>query len=175
VTPNQATYHAHLAHRNLPHGERPTEKHVWVYRHLARYSHNAPSQIRLARLAGVCVKTVYNALMRFRWLGMVTWSAEFITLPSGLRRQRPNRYRFLATFLLLQRNPPGRSKILNPDSVVGKLPKERERTVSEQLALLGYGPKSHRGAPLRPVDPVRTVAEQLAALGFSADGKPLAA
>jgi hypothetical protein len=130
VTPNQFTYHAWRASRLLPHGERPTAKHLRVARQLARHPHTQPSHRQLASAAGCCVRTVQNALNRFRDLGMLQWQHVYDRRmrPSDQRRQRANLYLFIGSFLF----PPAKrrralslgTKIQNPVFLVGKLPDE---------------------------------------------------
>lgn len=102
MTPNQFAYHAWLASQILPHGTRPTRLHVRVGRFLARWQHSMPSHGKLARAAGCCVRTVQNALNRFRELGMLDWRHQGAIFRHLGRRRLPNRYLFLASFLLLK-------------------------------------------------------------------------
>jgi hypothetical protein len=124
MTPNQFCYHVWLAHRMLPHGQRPTKKHVDVARYMARWQHHSPSHAKLARAAGVCVRTVQNALTRLRSLGMLAWTHQRrLTRWSGWLR-RANRYTFHAFSLLLVPAPKKEgNRILNPESTLGKLEK----------------------------------------------------
>ena len=125
MTPNQFCYHVWLAHRMLPHGQRPTKKHLDVARYMARWQHPCPSHGKLARAAGVCVRTVQNALTRLRSLGMLAWTRQGGWMQSGRALRLPNRYSFEASFLLLV--PVAKkegSKILNPESTLGKLSPE---------------------------------------------------
>jgi AraC-like DNA-binding protein len=125
VTPAQASYQAHLAARLLPHGLRPTPKHLKVVRLAARWQHPTPSHSKLARAAGCCVRTVQNALNRLRGLGMLSWVHRGRTTPSGRRLQAANRYTWVASFSLftvpLQEE---QKKSLNPNLHVGKLSDE---------------------------------------------------
>jgi len=118
VTPNQFAYHVHLAHTLLPHGDRPTRKHMRVARMLARWQHPSPSHAKLARAAGCCVRTVQNALNRLRGLGLLDWRQQrWLSRWSGWRRLA-NRYLFNAPFSLLA--VPLRQKVLTPESTLGK-------------------------------------------------------
>lgn len=125
MTPAQGSYQAHLAARLLPHGLRPTPKHLKVIRYAARWQHASPSHAKLARAAGVCVRTVQNALNRLRGLGMLAWTHQGFTTRSGRRLQLANRYAWVAPFSLfavpLQEE---RKESLNPKSHVGKLSAE---------------------------------------------------
>lgn len=96
MTPSQFTYHVWLASRTLPHGDRPTRKHVRVARALARHPSAMPSHRQLARAAECCIRTVQNALARLRGLGMLKWLHVFDRRmrPSDQRTQRPNIYLF---------------------------------------------------------------------------------
>lgn len=97
MTPNQFTYRVWTASRTLPHGQRPTKKHVRVARALARHPSAMPSHRQLARAAECCVRTVQNALGRFRLeLGLIDWRHVFDRRmrPSDRRRQRPSIYFF---------------------------------------------------------------------------------
>jgi hypothetical protein len=101
MTPNQFSWHVFQAHRTLPHGDRPTKKHVAVARALARHPSRMPSHRQIARQACCCVRTVRNALTRLRGLGMIDWKQIFDRRmrPTDRRRQRPSLYLFIATFL----------------------------------------------------------------------------
>jgi hypothetical protein len=126
MTPNQFTYHAWLAHRTLPHGQRPTKLHLTIARLLGRWQHPCPSHRKLARAARCCPRTVQNALGRFRRLGMLDWHAQTARMRSGQTLRLANRYRFLATFLLAAPKKE-RVKRINPISALGKLsPSELE-------------------------------------------------
>ena len=139
MTPNQFMYHAWLAHKTLRHGQRPTKKQMKVARVMARWQHMCPSHAKLARAAGVCRGTVINALKRFRLLGMLDWTHQGTTLRYGGRRRLPNRYRFLATFLLSPSSPKKESiKTLTPNLMLFKLPEVGPRPCylsPEQLAI----------------------------------------
>jgi hypothetical protein len=146
LTPAQFSYHVHLASRLLPHGQRPTRLHLRVARLLARWQHPCPSHGKLARAAGCCVRTVQNALGRFRDLGMLKWQHQGATMRSGRRLQLPNRYLFMASCLLFPaRAKEGRVKTQDPNLHLGKLrqwwqrpmPQPPIRTVAQQLAMLG--------------------------------------
>jgi hypothetical protein len=129
VTANQFQYHAWLAHRLLPRGQRPTELHLDIARLLARWQHPCPSHSKLARAAGCCIRTVQNALNRLRGLGLLDWTHQGAVVASGRRLRLPNRYRFIASFLLLPppiRRPAKEERVetLNPISLLGKHEKE---------------------------------------------------
>lgn len=97
MTPNQFTYRVWTASRTLTHGQRPTKKHVRVARALARHPSKMPSHRQLARSAECCVRTVQNALNRFKLeLGLIEWRHVFDRRmrPSDRRRQRANLYLF---------------------------------------------------------------------------------
>jgi hypothetical protein len=125
MTPAQFCFHAWLAHRLLPHGERPTRLHLQVARYLARWQHPSPSHAKLARATDCCVRTVQNALNRFRRLGLLNWQHQGATMLSGRRLRLPNRYRLLASFLLFTapRKEEGK-EILNRNLHLGKLQKQ---------------------------------------------------
>ena len=125
MTPNQFCYHAYLACRILPHGERPTLLHVRIARQLARWSSSAPSHAKLARAVGCCVRTVQNALNRYRALGLLDWRHQRrLTRWSGWRRLA-NAYLFVAPFSLSAvPAKEGRRKAKDPKSIFGKLPPE---------------------------------------------------
>ena len=151
MTAHQFFYHTHQAYRLLPHGERPTRKHVAVARALSRWQHAMPSHVRLARTAGCCVRTVGNALRRLRELGLLDWSPVYAALHSGRRLRLPNRYRFVASFLLFT----GRlekTKIPTKESLVGKLSEIDRQGLLTKWGLAGGGPQP----------PVRTPAQQIA-------------
>ena len=125
MTPNQFCYQATLAHRLLPHGERPTALHLKIARILARWSTSSPSHAKLARAAGCAVRTVQNALNRLRGLGLLVWRHQRrLTRWAGWRRLA-NAYLFNAP-LSLSETPrrPVRVKILNPILPLGKLSPE---------------------------------------------------
>jgi hypothetical protein len=125
MTPNQFAYHAHLAHRMLPHGERPTRLHLRIARILARWQHSCPSHGKLARAAMCCVRTVQNALRRFRQLGMIKWTGQAASMRSGRKLRLPNRYTLQATFLLFSaRAKKERGKNQSPILPLGKLQKQ---------------------------------------------------
>jgi hypothetical protein len=125
MTPAQFAYHAWLAYRTLPHGERPTRLHLRIARLMARWQHPCPSHGKLARAARCVVRTVQNALNRFRRLGMLGWTRQGATMRSGRKLQLPNRYRFQATFLLFSaRAKEGRGKNQSPILPLGKLEKQ---------------------------------------------------
>lgn len=137
MTPSQFSYHVHLAHRTLPHGERPTRLHCKIARTLARWQHSMPSHAKLARAARCCVNTVGNALARFRRLGMLDWKHEGAVMRSGRRLRLPNRYRFVASFLLFPTAVQKTQEILAPNLHLPKhRPQPPQRTVAEQLAWL---------------------------------------
>lgn len=144
MTPNQFTYHCYLAHRTLRHGDRPTKAHLRVARVLARWQHRSPSHAKLARAAHVCRRTVINALNRFRWLGLLDWVHQGFTSRFDGRRRLPNRYSFMATFLLC---PPPK--------------KESVKSTTPKLLLCKLRNQPWDG---RPMLPIRTVAQQLAML-----------
>jgi DNA-binding transcriptional MocR family regulator len=148
MTPAQLTYHAHRAHQILPHGARPTKLHLKIARLLARWQNPMPSHAKLARAAGCCVRTVQNALNRFRDLGLLTWRHQAARMRSGQWLRLPNRYRFMATFLLSAGAAKEEgSKIQTPNLSLGKLPNwtlkppphPPVRTVAQQLAILMAG------------------------------------
>jgi len=129
MTPNQFCFHAYLARRLLPRGQRPTKLHVKIARLLARWQHPCPSHAKLARAARCCPRTVQNALNRFRRLGMLDWTHQGAVMQSGQRLRLPNRYRLIASFLLLP--PPNRRpakeervRIQTPISLLGKHEKQ---------------------------------------------------
>lgn len=154
MTPQQFVFHTMQAHRTLPHGERPTRLHVDVARAVARSPHAMPSHVRIARRAGVCVRTVGNALRRLRGLGLIAWSGQVRHLPSGEIRRLPNRYRFIASFLLSGGARLGRLKTLTKDSLLGKLSETERHALRLKWGLAGGG----------PVAPIRTPAQQIAEL-----------
>ena len=136
MTPNQACYQAYLAHRTLPHGDRPTRKHLNVIRYLARWQHPCPSHRKLARAAGCCIRTVQNALNRFRGLGMLSWRHQGRTTRWERRLQLTNRYAWKASFSLftvpLQEE---QKKSLNPNLHVGKLSDEAHQALRVRWGL----------------------------------------
>jgi hypothetical protein len=129
MTPNQAGYQAWHLHQTLPHGQRPTRKHLTVFRLLTRWQHRMPAHAKLARAAGCCVRTVQNALNRFRGLGLLSWCHQGAQMRSGRTLQLPNRYWFTATKLSFC-----------PFRYVGKLgPQPPLRTVAQQLRIIAIG------------------------------------
>jgi hypothetical protein len=131
LTPNQFTFHAHQAHRLLPHGSRPTKKHMRVARALGRHPSSMPSHRQLARAAECCLRTVQNALCRFRELGLLKWLPVYDRRlrPSDKRRRRPNLYLFMASFLFppaprVRARGKNKSKKSTPEVLVGKLSDE---------------------------------------------------
>lgn len=124
MTPNQFCYHVWLAHRLLPHGDRPTRLHVDIARLLARWQHPSPSHAKLARAAGCCPRTVQNALNRLRGLGLLRWThLRRLTRWSGWRRLA-NLYLFDASSFSLFAVPRRKGRVLNPTSTLGKLSDE---------------------------------------------------
>jgi hypothetical protein len=145
MTPAQFSYHVWLAHRTLRHGVRPTRLHLKIARLLARWQNPMPSHAKLARAADCCERTVQNALNRFRELGLLTWRHQAARMRSGQWLRLPNRYRFMATFLLS----------------AGAAKEEGSKTQTPKLSL-GKLPNWPLKPPPHP--PVRTVAQQLAIL-----------
>ena len=137
MTPSQFHYQMTQAFRLLPHGKRPTALHLAIARLIARWSSPCPSHGQLARAAGCSVRTVQNALRRFRDLGLVCWEQRWIP-----GRQLSNHYRLSALSLDL---PP--------------TPRKQARKVKNQVLLW-----SANYSTGRPQSPIRTVAEQLAIL-----------
>lgn len=148
MTPELFLDQVYHARRELPHGRRPTPIHVKIARLLARWQHPCPSHGKLARATKCCVRTVQNALNRFRGLGLVSWVHQGATMRSGRRLQLPNRYRLNAPCLLFPMpNKTAEYRNLYPNLQVGKLlawwhkpePHPPVRTVAQQLAILMAG------------------------------------
>jgi hypothetical protein len=147
MTPAQFHYQMTQAFRLLPHGKRPTALHLVICRQLARWSNAWPSHGQLARAASCSVRTVQNALRRFRDLGLVSWEQRWIP-----GRQLSNRYRLSSLSLAL---PP--------------TPRKQARKTQNQILLW-----SANYSTGRPQLPIRTVAQQLAMLGEGEGGKKTA-
>jgi len=92
MTPAQWFYRVVQARRTLPHGQRPTDAHVQVARHLSRWQHAEPSHGQLASAARVHRNTVGAALKRLRALGLINWQRQAVRLAGGHVAQIANRY-----------------------------------------------------------------------------------
>jgi DNA-binding transcriptional MocR family regulator len=138
MTRKQICFHLAQAHRLLPHGQRPTEKHVRIGQLLANWSGSRPTHRRLAAAASCSVGTVKNALNRLQALGLLEWRRQFIR-----GRQIANRYLFAAFAL---------------EAVAAALEAKKEQVLNNAF----WSPKFGRLFQPHPV--VRTPEEQIAAI-----------
>lgn len=141
MTPAQTFWHAIQARRTLPHGQRPTDTHILVLRHLTRWQHDQPDHAKLAKASHCHRNTVRKALQRFRALGLLTWRATY-RLIGGKRYQGTNRYHFVSNAVLptakARKERRKSPSLLGPQSVcTGENRTPPARSVTAQLALFG--------------------------------------